>query len=80
MQLADDAPRLAASGRGVPEYFRKLQKRRVWQELNNTLRGKVRLAVNREEQPLTLVADSQSVKTTEKGGFVASMVVKGAGS
>ncbi len=59
----------------VYAYFRKLQKLGVWQQVNDELRQQVRVAAGREAHPSTLVADSQSVKTTEKGALVAMMAV-----
>ena len=53
-------------------YFRKWRKEGVWQQINDTLRTQVRQAQRREESPSAAVLDSQSVKTTEKGGLVAT--------
>ncbi len=51
-------------------YFRRWQKTGVWQQMNHYLRQKVRQQVNRDPQPSAAIADSQSVKTTEKRGGV----------
>ena len=59
--------------KAVYAYFRKLQKLNLWAQLNDALREQARLAAGREAHPSTLIADSQSVKTTEKGGHVAMM-------
>lgn len=61
--------------KAVYAYFRKLQKLGLWQQVNDELRQQVRVAAGRDAHPSTLVADSQSVKTTEKGGLVAMMAV-----
>ena len=51
-------------------YFRRWQKRGVWEKMNNALRRKVRQQEGREPQASAGSADSQSVKTTEKKGQV----------
>lgn len=57
-------------------YFRWLQQQGLWQELNDRLREQIRVSEGRESEPSLLIADSQSVKTTEKGGLVATMEAK----
>jgi len=57
----------------VYAYFRMLNKRGGWLKMNNALREQVRLSVGREAEPSTVVVDSQSVKTAEKGGFAVTM-------
>lgn len=57
-------------------YFRRWQKRGVWQQLNRHLRQKVRTESGRSEKPSAACADSQSVKTTQKRG--RSMALMGA--
>src|SRR4028119_972084 len=49
-------------------YFRRWQKTGVWQQMNHCLRQKVRQQVNRAQKPSAAIADSKSVKTTEKRG------------
>lgn len=57
-------------------YFRRWQKRGVWQQINQALREKIRRIEGRNPQPSAAVADSQSVKTTEKRGrYTDSMAV-----
>lgn len=58
-------------------YFRKLQAAGLWQRMNDRLREQVRQAAGREAEPSTIVVDSQSVKTTEKGGHGATMAANG---
>lgn len=58
--------------KAVYAYFRKLQQEGVWLQVNRHLHEEVRLASGREAHPSTLVVDSQSVKTTEKGDLVAT--------
>jgi putative transposase len=60
----------------VKTYFYKLNRDGTWQRVNDELRGKVRQHEEREEEPSLLIIDSQSVKTTEKGGREAMMVAR----
>ncbi len=56
-------------------YFRRWQKRGVWEQLNQVLRERVRYKQGRSAQATAAIADSQSVKTTEKRGkYTASTV------
>jgi transposase len=55
----------------VKTYFYKLQRDGTWQRVNDTLRAQVRQQAGREAEPSLLIIDSQSVKTTEKGGLAA---------
>lgn len=57
----------------VKTYFYKLQRDGTWERINDALRERARQQSGRESEPSLLILDSQSVKTTEKGGRAATM-------
>ncbi|HEY9609001.1 MAG TPA: IS5 family transposase [Allocoleopsis sp.] len=68
----------------VYHYFRRWQKTGVWQEMNTALRQRLRQEQGRNPQPSAAIcasqqrfaiADSQSVKTTEKRGKCMDLMV-----
>jgi len=57
----------------VQWYFRVWTKDGTLDRIHEALRGDLRAAEGRHRQPSAAVVDSQSVKTTEKGGPAATM-------
>ncbi len=50
---------------------------RIWQQIHDKVRHQLRQELGRDERSTVAIADSQSVKTTEKKGrFTVSMVAR----
>jgi putative transposase len=62
--------------RTVYDYFNVWKKDGTWKRIHDKLRDKVRLKAGKKKQPTAGIIDSQSVKTSKKGGFVAMTLVK----
>jgi putative transposase len=59
----------------VYSYFRKWQRKGIWQQMHDQVRTQLRTQWGRAEDSTVAIADSQSVKTTEKRGRSTGLMV-----
>ena len=57
-------------------YFARFKRDGTWQRIHDLLRTRVRHKSGKQKQPTAAIIDSQSVKTTEKGGSMVMMQVR----
>jgi putative transposase len=56
----------------VHYYYRRFRRDGTWQWIHDRLRERTRVAAGRDAHPSAAVVDAQSVKTTEKGGYMGT--------
>jgi putative transposase len=57
-------------------YFRTWRNDGTWKRMHTALREQVRVKQGRQATPSAAIIDSQSVKTSQKGGFAATTAAR----
>ena len=69
-------PREYPKWQTVYHYFRELEANGTWERIHTALREAERRAQGRDDTPSAAIIDSQSVKTLQKGGLVATILAR----
>jgi putative transposase len=64
------------SWKTVYTYFRTWRLDGTWERIHDALRRQVRRSVGKKPEASAAILDSQTVKTTEKGGLVATTLAR----
>jgi putative transposase len=70
--LPDDFPPWTA----VYKQYQRWKKEEVFEKINHEMTKATRIKMGRNEDPSAAIVDSQSVKTTEKGGLKGTTAQK----
>lgn len=71
-----DLPQDLPAWQTVYKYFRRWQRKGIWQQIHDALRREMRVSVGKQPQASAGSIDSQSVKTTEKRGKSTASTVE----